>query len=90
MKKDYPTWGYNDGDGLQTQAECDELADALERYLKKFPNDKIELESDMRVDKQGRFLPRGSMVGESAYSTDHEHVRKFIDFLRICGGFSIF
>lgn len=82
-------WSYNDGEGFKEQAECNELANKLENYLAKNPTEELALESDMRVDDSGRFLKRGSNEGRSAYSTDQEHVKEFIVFLRNCGGFKI-
>lgn len=82
-------WGHNDGEGFKGQEECNRLADALDSYLQKNPDEKIEIESDMRIDAEGKFLKRGSIEGESAYSTSQEHVKEFVTFLRNCGGFEI-
>lgn len=60
------------------------------QYLKQFPKEEIALESDIQVDKEGRFLKPGAKGGESPYRTDREHVMEFITFLRSCGGFEIF
>jgi hypothetical protein len=89
LKQKFPSWGYNDGDGFETQKQCDKLANELEKYLKAFPNESISMESDIRVDENNRFLRRGSTAGKSAYETSKEHVKKFIVFLRNCGGFKI-
>ncbi len=89
LKKQLPGWAFNDGEGLETQEECNQLADALEKYLKDFPLERIETESDMRVDAQGKVLRTGDTGGQSAYSTDRGHVEEFITFLRACGGFEI-
>ena len=91
LQKEYPDWGYNDGQGFTTQAECDDLADKLEAYLKKFPKEQIEIESELRVEENGRFLPPGTppTQGRSPYYTSREHVQKFVTFLRGCGGFEI-
>lgn len=88
MKKRLDNWGYNDGHGLNNQKECTELADKLEAYLRKFPQEKFTIESSMRVDSTGRLLP-GPTEGESAYNASREHVEEFITFLRHCGGFEI-
>ncbi len=87
------SWGFNDGAGFDTQEECNDLAERLERYLTAFPKEKIEIESDIRVGPAdpvhgGRRLMQGT-GGDSAYSADREHVKKFIMFLRSCGGFEI-
>jgi hypothetical protein len=84
---DLPGWGYNDGAGFSTQAECNTLAEKLEHYLDANPREKIAIESEMRVTPKGRLFKGDG--GESAYSTSHEHVREFIKFLRACGGFKI-
>lgn len=89
LKRQLPEWSFNDGKGFKSQKECNKLADALERYLRKFPKEKIAIESHIRVSKDGTFLKPGSTGGESAYSTDREHVEEFIKFLRACGGFEI-
>lgn len=82
-----PGWGYNDGAGFKTQAECDVLADQLADYLHAHPREEISIESEMRVGEGGRlFMGKG---GETAYKTDREHVYLFIEFLRACGGFEI-
>ena len=80
-------WVYNDGAGFKTQKECDDLADRLEKYLDAYPEEVIELESKLRVDANG-ILTHGT-GGRSVFHTSHEHVRKFIEFLRGCGGFTI-
>lgn len=89
LKKEFPGWAFNDGEGLGSQKECTALADGLEKYLKQFPHDEIVIESDIRVDDDGNFLKRGSAEGVSAYCADREHVMEFITFLRSCGGFEI-
>lgn len=82
-------WGYNDGAGLATQAECNELAEKIEAYLKQFPKEEIALESNLRVDEEGKFLLPGSTEGKSPYTTDREHAQEFVEFLRSCDGFEI-
>ncbi len=81
---DLSYWGYNDGKGLNTQAECDALANAIEEHVKQ-GRQKYIIVSHMQVSPSGQFLPPGE-VGESAYSTDAAHVLKFAKFLRECGG----
>ena len=85
-KKELPSWSYNDGDGFNTQAECDDLANRLEKYMKDFPDEEISLESDIRVTADGRLSKSG---GRSAYHTDRTNVQRFCEFLRNCGGFRI-
>lgn len=83
-------WAYNDGAGLESAKECVALADKLEAYMKRFPQEEISLESTIRVDERGRLLGEAAgMAGRSPYRASHEHVHKFIAFLRACGGFEI-
>lgn len=85
LHTDLPLWGSNGGAGFTTQEACDDLANRLEKHLRDFPNEAIELESDCRVADNGQFL-RSTTAGRTAYSTDREHVAEFIKFLRECGG----
>ena|SRR5260221_173152 len=85
-------WGSNDGLGLNTQKECNVLADQLESYVKRNPETtySIPLSEDAKarglgIDEHGTF-GRGSL---SPYSIDLDHVRDFIKFLRACGGFTV-
>lgn len=84
---DLPGWGYNDGAGFRTQAECDALADALAKYLHAHPRDEISIESAIRVGDGGRLFKGEG--GGTAYKAEREHVYRFIEFLRACGGFRI-
>lgn len=89
LKRTLPGWEFNQGEGFDSQAECDQLAGALEKYLKQFPKEEIAIESDLRVDDDGAFLKPGATGGKSPYSTDREHVMEFIAFLKSYGGFEI-
>lgn len=100
LKRKLPGWGFNDAAGFTDQAQCDELADKLAQYLVLFPNDPIELESELRVNLGGRFVGRpggrdpehGEVTyenSETPYKADPELVQQFIAFLRACGGFEI-
>jgi hypothetical protein len=89
LGQDLIGWGYNDGDGLHSQKECDALADKLKVYIQSLPGEEIILESLTRVDESGKFL-RGHSGGKSAYFTNKDHVREFIVFLYNCGGFEIY
>ena len=40
------------------------------------------------MERNNEVAP-GEPGGQSAYSTDREHVMEFITFLRSCGGFEI-
>jgi hypothetical protein len=92
LERDLP-WSHNDGEGFGFQAACDVLADKLEEHMKTQPFDIFEVESDCRVSEDGHFIPYkrsdGPPPGRSAYSVEADHLRKFIKFLRSCGGFKI-
>jgi hypothetical protein len=90
---DLELFGSNDGAGLQTQEDCNRLADEIEKRLNAGIK-KLVLhlsDSPCLVDKNtGQFvdpgeIKRGQQV-ESAWSTDAEHLREFVTFLRECGG----
>lgn len=58
---DFSNWGSNDGAGLQTQEECNRLADALEEIIHtstqmEEPSDVIYLNLGSWVDMNGKFL----------------------------------
>lgn len=81
------SWHFNDGDGLDTREECNELAGVLRGVLERDDSPVFYMESDMRVDEStGRFLERGSGDGVSAYSVDRERLVDFITFLERCDG----
>jgi hypothetical protein len=88
-------WAYNDGHGLATQEECDQLADALEAYLSEnAPADgTFSVDLGMYHDGSGRLYSRAEAEGvpglRTAHSTSAERVREWIAFLRNCGGFEI-
>jgi hypothetical protein len=81
----FELWGSNDGAGLDNQHDCNKLADALEEHAKERERYVLELDSDIRVDRDGLFLPKGQ-PGKSPWETDREHVLEFVKFLRECGG----
>lgn len=85
------SWGFNDGAGLTTQKQCNELADKLEAWLEKQTVDVFPMETDwdMGVNEAGHLGKKVDGFTRSPYSTDREHVKEFIKFLRICGGFRI-
>lgn len=114
---DTSEYGTNSGAGLETQEECDKLADALEYILQSDENmedegDRVYLHLGMWVSEDGSFLnnevsevlnseyemgtimytPVVTNKGEivrPAWSTSKDHLEKFINFLRYCGGFEI-
>ena len=83
------TWYYNDGEGLDTQEECDELALRMEEYI----NVKSHTTMAPKVTDFGRVVFKavtGEHVGrEEVKPVDEGFVREFITFLRGCGGFEI-
>lgn len=82
-------WQFNAGKGLETQAECDALAQKLQEYLREHQEfSELLLASDLQVDKTGKLLPPGQK-GESPYSVDREQIENWIRFLKACGGFII-
>lgn len=89
LNKKLPSWGYNDGAGLETQNQCDHLANELAALLANNNADTFSLASKMRVTPDGHLFNGKETQGKSAYSTSREHVQEFITFLRACGGFKI-
>jgi hypothetical protein len=93
LQFDTSHWGTNDGAGLQTQEECNQLADAMEQLLGDTPHNspvKLGSEDRDRAEDSAAYLGLKSMGDvDSVYSTSTGKVREFIQFLRTCGGFSI-
>lgn len=82
---------FNQGDGLESQAQCDRLAQALEVILQEHGE-----VAAIDVEPQGggaavlRFLKGDSEEPHAiAYIITKEHVEEFIGFLRECGGFAV-
>jgi len=86
-----PEWGYNSNAGYKSQEECDTLADRLEKMFLEDSTEFFSIEDDLRVDKDGCFLPKsaGQSAGFSAYVASRHRVKQFVKFLRECGGFTI-
>ena len=114
----FENWGSNDGAGLETQEECDKLADGLERFTSKIDwvddEDWMGIFTECWSTLEGGFvdnsekeikelnsqyewgdvirevimLPSGKVV-EPAHKTYKCRIDTFINFLRECGGFSI-
>jgi hypothetical protein len=90
---DLKDWEVNDGHGLKTQAECDRLADAIERFLEQ---DSREAFADARPAEGSEGatfrLLQGmgvEIVSPSGYMVVRKDVERFVRFLRECGGFRI-
>ena len=73
-------WYFNDGYGLETQEECDKLANALEQLIKGQPYNRV-------IRMKG--LPSQYAHAQKWYGIDVYKVIEFIKFLRKCGGFKI-
>ena len=85
---------YNDGAGVGDQKTCSLMATRLETFLAAHP-DGVRLDSDVRVDREGKFVGSGETDsangGEtfSPYHADPELFHDWINFLRHCGGFEV-
>jgi hypothetical protein len=87
--KDLDKWNYNNGNGLKTKKECNQLANALERLVGKAgvqPYNRPIRAFNLPKKVPG-FMPKIS--GEEPYQTDVGTIQKFIKFLRECDGFEI-
>ena len=84
LNLNFDNWGSNDGAGLETQEECDKLAEALERFTSKI--DWVD-DEDWMI-REVIMLPSGKVV-EPAHKTYKCRIDVFIKFLKECGGFSI-
>jgi hypothetical protein len=78
--KDLDKWHSNDGYGLDTQEECNKLADALEHIIKNQPYNKT-----VRM----KNLPPLAASLKNTYGIDIGTVVQFIKFLRECNGFEV-
>jgi hypothetical protein len=84
--------GMNDGEGPETDWQCQELARRFQVWMEHNANG-ATLESDCRVEvNTGRFVkveeePDTPTV--SAYGVDDEHLKEFVTFLENCGGFQV-
>lgn len=84
------SWGCNDGAGLSSQAECNDLSDKLDKFIASWDSNILVWETDrVRVDKTGSFVPSGTPGSHSPYSVDRDHLEEFVAFLRLSGGFEI-
>ncbi len=84
------SWGSNDGAGLTSPRECNQLADTLESFICAWDGDVLILECDrIRVSKAGVIVDPGTPGSLSPYQATREHLQEFVDFLRDCEGFAI-
>jgi hypothetical protein len=88
-------WQFNDGRGIKSPEKCEKLADALEAYIEDHPpdGDRFTLDLGWYCDETGKLTndeAAGSQEGMSvAHRVTAVHVRRWITFLRNCGGFRI-
>lgn len=85
-------WAYNGGNGLRTQEDCDDLANALEQLLAEMPQ---TIEAN---PPKHECRPEDSLVElldpdrfkvhpeKAEYSVQKTHAEEFVKFLRECGG----
>lgn len=84
---DLTGWGFNDGNGLHSQADCDKLATAIEKHVSQGRKEyELTFPGAPLVGNEGVFLREGETGGRTAYRADAEHVLEFAKFLRECGG----
>lgn len=85
LSMDTEGWDYNDGKGLQTQDECNALADAMEVVLRGTESSILgaeHLEATKAISKLfGGIEPQAQ--------AHRDRIFHFITFLRGCGGFII-
>jgi hypothetical protein len=86
----------NDGAGLESQADCNRLADALARLQHETASTTFSLDSDpQKVEKTIYELIKPlinagwDIKSQRHYATTSHHLEEFIRFLRECGGFMV-
>ena len=88
----------NDGCGPDDQETCTKMAERIEDFVRcsdlfdEFNGGRYELDSSLRVKKDGTFLSSDAdeelfNESRSAYGVEVEHILEFCTFLRNCGGF---
>lgn len=86
---------FNQGDGLESQAQCDRLAQALEVILQEH-GEVITLDMEPQ-GTEGELLKvleplkaeGWQLLGDDCYRISKEQAKEFISFLRVCGGFAV-
>lgn len=88
MSIDTQDWSYNDGAGLETQEECNKLADAMQLLLDGAESPVLVAE---HLDVTHALVKAlGGITGAQPQAeASREHAQGFITFLRGCGGFNI-
>lgn len=90
-KKTLEYMKFNQGAGLESQAECDRLAEALEVILQEH-GEVISLDMEPQGPEAVLLKLLRKHFKEDpaeAYLITREHVEMFIEFLRECGGFEV-
>jgi hypothetical protein len=87
--------GFNDGDGPEDQETCTAMANRFERWLEHHVGGHT-IDSDLRVTAEGRFVSEEELADSpemqsmSPYEVEDEQLKKWVEFLRHCGGFSVY
>jgi len=85
---------FNSGYGPKEQTTCSEMANRFDQWMEHHVSGHT-LESESRVTREGRFVSPQEQAANpeletvSAYETDDDHLKEWIEFLRNCGGFSV-
>lgn len=95
---DLKGWDYNEGLGLDSQADCDRLADAIEEYHANPGRFQLDFEPCAADEFGAEILGMLQGAGfKDIYTGDDEHTTEYLNqrlpelikFLRECNGFSI-
>jgi hypothetical protein len=85
---------YNQGAGPTDAETCTEMANRFEAWMEHHTGGH-GLDLGPRVTKEGRFVTDEELAENpdletvSPYQVSDEHLKKWIDFLRHCGGFEV-
>jgi hypothetical protein len=85
---------FNDGAGPRNQKTCTAMANRFEAWMEHH-TEGHRLESDLRVTREGRFVPESELAENpdletvSPYRVSDELLKEWIEFLRYCGGFQV-
>lgn len=85
---------FNGGAGPEDQETCTQMANRFDQWLEHHVSGH-KLDSDLRIDKEGRFVSEQDLAvnpdleTESPYEVDDDHLKKWVEFLRHCGGFEV-
>lgn len=81
---------FNDGAGPKDQKTCTEMANRFEAWMERH-TEGHGVESELRATKEGRFVTEGETEQEtfSPFQVSDDDLKKWIEFLRHCGGFRV-